>query len=224
MKFSALKGILPKPLSIGLSLLSGMLLVLAFPDFELWYLACFALIPLLFAVEFEKESFIKSFITGWFFGAIFFMGSCWWLTYAPIHYGGVPAPVAYLLILTATSIVGLFPALFSGLLSLSLKRFGAWGIVSAPFLWTAIEFLRFWLSGNNWNAIAYSQAFATLFLPFASFGGIYLIGFWLVLINAAITKGLIDRIAGRNINSDMVAAFSAMFLPLPRLFNRTIPP
>lgn len=226
MRFSTVKVILPKLSSVGLAFFSAILLVLAFPDFEFWFLACFALIPLFFAIESEKESFIKSFITGWIFGATFFMGSCWWLTYAPITYGKVPTPIAYLLILTATSIVGLFPALFGGLLSISLKRFGTWGILSAPFLWTAIEFLRFWLSGNNWNAIAYSQAFATLFLPFASIGGIYLIGFGLVLINTAITKGLFDRIFHQNINiPTWILLLLAMFLPFTsRMFDKTIPP
>lgn len=225
MKISAVKAVLPKLSSVGLAFLSALLLVLAFPDFEFWYLACFALIPLFFAIESEKESFVKSFITGWVFGTIFFMGSCWWLTYAPIHYGGVPAPIAYLLILAATSMVGLFPALFSGLLSLSLKRFETWGVLAAPFLWTAIEFLRFWLSGNNWNAIAYSQAFSTLFLPFASIGGIYLIGFWLVLINAAITKGFHDRISNKNINiPTWILLLSVMCLPFSsRMFNKEIP-
>ncbi len=104
------------------------------------------------------------------------------MTFAPITYGGVPAPIAYFLLFGATLIVGLFPALFAGFLSIVLRRFGTWGILSAPVLWTAIEFLRFWATGNNWNAIAYSQAFNGR-IGFANVGGIYLLGFFLLFWN-----------------------------------------
>lgn len=174
---------LPTLISSFLAFFSAILLVLAFPDFEFWFLAYVALIPLFFAIEREKESFSKSFITGWIFGLTFFTGTCWWLTFAPITYGGVPTILAYILLLGATSVVGLFPALFGGLFSLILKKFGTWGILSAPFLWTAIEFLRFWTTGNNWNAIAYSQAFGGR-VEYASIGGIYLLGFFLMFWNA----------------------------------------
>src|SRR5215207_4613843 len=136
MKFPLVKDKLPTLINSLLAILSAVLLILAFPDFEFWFLSYIALIPLFFAIEREKESFIKSFITGWIFGTVFFTGTCWWLTFAPITYGGVPTVLAYLLLLGATSAVGLFPALFSGLLSLILKRFGTWGILLAPFLWT----------------------------------------------------------------------------------------
>lgn len=193
MKFSAVKTKLPALSNSLLAVLSAILLTLAFPDFEFWFLAYVALIPLFFAIEREKESFVKSFITGWIFGITFFTGTCWWLTFAPITYGGVPAPLAYLLLLGATSVVGLFPALFAGLLSLILKRFGNWGIFLSPFLWTAIEFLRFWTTGNNWNTIAYSQAFYPFFLSYASLGGIYLVGFVCVVINSFFSYLLVTR-------------------------------
>lgn len=38
-----------------MTILSTILLILAFPDFEYWFLAWFALVPLLLAVEREKN-------------------------------------------------------------------------------------------------------------------------------------------------------------------------
>ena len=205
----------PSLISSLLAIFSAILLILAFPDFEFWFLAYVALIPLFFAIEREKESFSKSFITGWIFGITFFTGTCWWLTFAPINYGGVPTILAYILLLGATSVVGLFPALFGGLLSLILKRFGTWGILSAPFLWTAIEFLRFWTTGNNWNAIAYSQAFNPVYSNFASIGGIYLVGFLVVLISAAFANELIRKYSGQKIShSAWIISLSVAFLPI----------
>src|SRR5689334_14530179 len=101
MKFPTVKGKLPTLSNSLLAILSAILLVLAFPDFEFWFLAYVALIPLFLAIEREKESFTRSFITGWIFGITFFTGTCWWLTFAPITYGGVPAPLAYFLLLGA---------------------------------------------------------------------------------------------------------------------------
>jgi apolipoprotein N-acyltransferase len=208
---------LPSLTNSLLAFLSAILLTLSFPDFELWYLAYVALIPLFFAIEREKESFGKSFIVGWIFGITFFTGTCWWLTYAPINYGGVPTILAYILLLGATGFVGLFPALFAELFSLILKRFGTWGIFSAPFLWVAIEFLRFWTTGNNWNAIAYSQAFNPIYSNFASIGGIYLVGFLLVLISASISNELVRKYYGQKTSPlawfiSLLAVFSPFFL------------
>src|SRR5215204_5217962 len=158
-KFLRLRKNLLSPYSAGLAVISAALLILAFPTFVFWFLAWFALVPLFFAVEREKDSIVKSFLVGWFFGIVFFFGTCWWLTFAPITYAKFPAPLAYFLLLCATLFVGLFLALFAALFSFLLKRIGDYAILSAPFIWTAIEFLRFWTTGNNWNAVAYSQAF-----------------------------------------------------------------
>ena len=181
-----LKEKFPSPANIFLAMLSAIILILAFPGFEFWFLSWFALVPLFFAVSKEKISFSASFILGWVFGIIFFFGTCWWLTYAPITYAKFPAPLAYFLLLCATLIVGFFSAVFTGLFSILLKQFGNYAIFSAPFIWTAIEFLRFWTTGNNWNEIAYSQAFNNDLIQTAQFGGIYLLGFQIVAFNSAI--------------------------------------
>lgn len=146
MKISPLKRFLPSTFNGVLAILSAILLVLAFPDFEFWFLAWFALAPLFLAVEREKESWIKSLFVGWIFGTCFFFGSCWWLTFAPITYAGFPSLLAYFLLFLACLAVGFFPAIFSALFSILLKRLGIYAILSAPFLWTAIEFLRFWMT------------------------------------------------------------------------------
>ena len=186
MALDFVKRILPSWKNAALSLLAAGLLILAFPDFEYWFLAWFALVPLMWAVERETErghscppepegmrtllsartllgrsgqECPRSFILGWMFGTAFFFGTCWWLTYAPIHYAAFPWPLAYFLILIVSIGAGVFPAIFAAVLSALLKRFGSWAFLAAPFVWVFSEFLRYWLTGNNWNAIGYSQAF-----------------------------------------------------------------
>jgi apolipoprotein N-acyltransferase len=154
-----------------LALLAAGLLILAFPDFEWWWTAWFALVPLMWAVEREGKA-MPSFMLGWVFGTTFFFGTCWWLTYAPIHYAGVPPWLAYLLIFVACLLSGIFPAIFAAILARLLQRFGSWAFLAAPFGWVFTEFARYWLTGNNWNAVGYSQAFTKTTARFAEYGGV----------------------------------------------------
>ena len=183
MKFSAAKSKFPSLVNALLAVFSAILLTFAFPNFDFWFLAWFGLIPFFIAVEREKESVIKSFVLGWVFGTCFFFGTCWWLTYALIHYGGIPFIISYLLLFLATLLVGIFSAVFAAIFSVFLKRFGNYGFFAAPFLWAATEFLRFNLTGNNWNALGYSQAFQPRLIELANVGGVYLIGFMIGLTN-----------------------------------------
>ncbi len=86
MAFGFVKRILPTWQNALLAVAGAVLRLFAFPDFEYWFLAWFALVPLMLAVEREKASVVRSFVVGWVFGTTFFFGTCWWLTYAPIHY------------------------------------------------------------------------------------------------------------------------------------------
>lgn len=183
MAFGFVKRIFPSWQNVVQAVLAAGLLILAFPDFEYWFLAWFALVPLMWAVEREKESVVRSIVTGWIFGTIFFFGTCWWLTFAPIHYAGFPWWLAYSGMVFVALIVGVFPALFAAILSVLLRRFGSWAFLAAPFVWVFTEFLRYWLTGNNWNAVGYSQALGGIGIKFAQIGGVLITSFAVVLSN-----------------------------------------
>jgi apolipoprotein N-acyltransferase len=178
--------IFPRWQNALLALIAGGLLILAYPDFEWWWTAWFALVPLMWAVEREGKA-MPSFMLGWLFGTAYFFGTCWWLTYAPIHYAGVPWPLAYLLIFVACLLSGFFPALFAAILARMLQRFGSWAFVAAPFVWVFTEFARYWLTGNDWNAIGYSQALASFpgdaFMRMSAAGGVHITSLLVVCID-----------------------------------------
>ena len=219
MKILALKRFLPAPLNALLAILSAILLVLAFPGFEFWLVAWVALAPLFFAVEQEKESIVKSLFVGWIFGTCFFFGSCWWLTHAPITFAGFPVLLAYFLLFCAALAAGFFPAIFAALVSILLKRFGEYAIFAAPFLWTAIEFLRFWTTGNNWNAVGYSQAFRLEIVQSASIGSVYFVSFLIVLFNAyAVLKFIKILISKETKRNDWILLAGVFFLLILFLF------
>ena len=184
---------LPSWKNAALSFLGAVLLILAFPDFDYWFLAWFALVPVMWAVEREKESTSRSALIGWIFGTAFFFGTCWWLTYAPITYAGFPPIVAYLLFFCVAAIAGLFPAMFAGVLSVLLRRFGALAFLAAPFVWVATEFLRYWITGNNWNGLGYSQAFEPGMVKAAANGGVLLVSFLVAIGSSILVYGLMIR-------------------------------
>jgi apolipoprotein N-acyltransferase len=191
MKLPRVTQHLPSGKNSALAVFSAVLLILAFPDFEFWFLAWFGLVPLLWAIEGEKESAARSFVLGWIWGFVFFSGTCWWLTFAPITYAGFPWPVAYFLLFCVTGIVGVFPGAFALILSILLRRFGNFALLAAPFIWVSTEFLRYWLTGNNWNAIGYSQAFRPVpFLGLAGYGGVLLVGFFVAQASALLALGI----------------------------------
>ena len=193
MRLARVKEGLPGWRSALLAVAAAILLVLAFPDFDLWFLAWIALVPLMWAVEREKESIPRAFLTGWIFGTAFFFGSCWWLTYAPITYAGFPVLLAYFLFFCVAAAAGLFPAAFAGLLALLLRRFGSVAMLAAPFVWVATEFARYWITGNNWNALGYSQAYHPETAKFAAFGGVLLVSFLLFVGNSILTFWILNR-------------------------------
>src|SRR5258707_10911203 len=83
---------------VGLTLLSAILLIISFPDFNLSPLAWFALVPFLLVVGRNPRPW-RCFFLGWLFGTVFFYGSCYWLTYSMIHTGGLPSWIAFILLL-----------------------------------------------------------------------------------------------------------------------------
>jgi apolipoprotein N-acyltransferase len=193
MNLSGLTRFLPDWKNALLAVVAAVLLILAFPDFEIWALAWFALVPLLWAVERQKHCVAACFTLGWIFGTIFFFGTCWWLTYAPITYAGFPPLLAYFLLFCVTSVAAIFPGIFAAILSVLLRRLGSIAILAAPFVWVFTEFLRYWLTGNNWNAIGYSQAFGIGLAQFAELGGVLFVSFTCLVLNAVLAFALLAK-------------------------------
>ncbi|HEX8707112.1 MAG TPA: apolipoprotein N-acyltransferase [Pyrinomonadaceae bacterium] len=193
----------PTRVEWGLSVASAALLVLSFPNFDLWPLAWAGLVPLFVAVARRPERG-RAFLLGWATGTLFFYGSCYWLTYAMVRYGEIPAWIAYPLLIPVVVVVGLFPATCCLLLARALARWGPRALLAAPFFWVALEWGRLGLTGQLWNAVGYSQAYVpTLILP-ARWGGVYAVGFLIVSVNAALAYALLLR-SGRALKSSAIA-------------------
>ncbi len=184
--FEKFRSGLPGGIPLLLALVSALILTAAFPDLGYSILSWIAMIPLLAAIDIEHRSRTAPFILAWLSGTVFFFMSCWWLTFAPTTYAGFPVVPTYLLLLAASAAAGIFPAFFGLVYGLMRNRLGRSAILASPFVWEAFEFLRYWLTGNNWNALAYSQAFEPALIQNASIGGIYLTGFTVFLLSSLV--------------------------------------
>jgi apolipoprotein N-acyltransferase len=200
----------PTRVETALAVLSAALLVFSFPDFNLWPLAWVGLAPLFLAVA-QRPGRGRAFLLGWLTGTLFFYGSCYWLTHAMIRYGDIPAWLAYLLIIPPTVVAGLFPALCSVALARALARWGARALFVAPLLWVALEWARLGLIGQLWNAVGYSQAYVIPLIQTARWGGVYMVGFLIVMVNAAIAYLLLQRNA-RGVKTSAIVILSTALI------------
>lgn len=166
-----------------LSAFSGVLLALSYPPFNLGFLAWFAWLPLWIALE--EAGWQHGFRLGYLTGLVFTLGTLNWIA----NNSGTSWWIAWLSMLGAAAYMALYPGLFGLLLARSGLKLGRRAIWLAPFFWTSLEYLFSYHKsalGFPWLSLAMSQ---NLFLPvlqIAEWGGIYLISFWVVLINTLI--------------------------------------
>jgi apolipoprotein N-acyltransferase len=190
--FARVRSQSPSLIACGVALVSAVLLIISFPNFDLWPLAWVGLVPLLVIVARDPRPW-PAFLLGWLFGTVFFYGSCYWLTYSMIHTGGISPVLAYPLLLPGAIVVGIFPAFFTFLLARAIRRWGAPALFLAPLFWPALEWARLEVTGQLWNAIGYSQAYHPSFIHAARWGGVYAVSFLIVFVNAALAVVVFNR-------------------------------
>jgi apolipoprotein N-acyltransferase len=167
---------------IFLAVISALLLVLSFPGFNMGFLALVGMVPLFFALDGKKagEAFIISYVAG----AVFFLGTVWWL----IH---VTLPGMIVLVLYLALFFGLFGALASLGLSqsrhMSDRALSYISLFLIPAAWVTCEWLRSHLFGGfGWVALGYSQSSSLSLIQIADITGVYGVSFLIVMINVAI--------------------------------------
>lgn len=184
--------------------LSGILLFLSFPKFGKGIVAWAALIPLFFALKDATPR--MGFRIGFLAGFIAHIGIFYWIVYVVVHYGYLPiyAGVAAMLLLAAY--LSLYTALFATAV-VFLRGKGVPLFLSAPLLWTLLEFLRsHLLTGFPWENLAYSQYLHERVIQIADVTGIYGITFAIVLINAVLYDLLSAKFRGKHLRFETVFA------------------
>jgi apolipoprotein N-acyltransferase len=174
-----------KKRDILLALLSGILLILSFPNFDLEVLAWFALVPLFYAIE--GKGLHHGFVLGFLTGVISFLGILYWIIVAVHTYGNVPLILSGFILLLLVVYLSLFIGAFAFLTRFIQIRSGLHFILLTPVLWVALEYLRsFLLTGFPWANLGYSQYLNLPFIQVADITGPYGPSFLIVLVNATL--------------------------------------
>ena len=160
-------------------ILSGGLLVLAYPRYDIAWLGWVGLVPLLIAITYKKPGY--AFLMSFLCGLVFFAGVFDWIRevrgYQIIHHA--------VLGLYLGPMFGVFGLIYS---FISRRRGATPALVAAPFIWVSIEYLRSNISFLSlpMALLAHSQSHYVHLIQFASFTGAYGIGFLMILVNATI--------------------------------------
>ncbi len=166
------------------SFVSGIMVVLSFPVFDIYQLAWIAFIPLLLSLW--NDNFKQSFISGFIFGATYFFGTLYWIYHSINHYGGLSFFASIAIVLLLCCYLSLFPAAFSYLFSIVIKKTKLPALFVAPVIWVVLEFLRsYLLTGFPWSSIGYSQYKFLSLIQISDITGVYGISFLVLSVNGA---------------------------------------
>lgn len=171
---------------ISLSIISGLILVLAFPPLRFGFAAWAGLVPFFFAVDGAGKG--KGFALGFLCGLVYFAGTVYWVINSMYFYGGVPVWISVFVMLALAAYLGLFVAAFGLSLSVLLERFdGVSRVVLAPSVWVALEFIRGYLfTGFPWVLLGYSQTRYAPLVQIADITGVWGVSFLVISVNTAV--------------------------------------
>ena len=191
-----------------LPILSGTLLVFAYPPSNFGILVLIALIPLFYFLSLNSITSKKAFLGGTLTGIIFF-GKLfsWFFSTYPFEWLGIIVKKDIALTFVLVTFIWLaqiiFFGLFIGFFAYLIKKIAPLGrtIFIFPCFWIIFEYLRAWgfellwldkeiLPGPHWTFgnLAYTLHNNLSFVQIADIAGIYGISFLIVLINVLLFK------------------------------------
>ena len=163
-----------------LAIISGLLLTLSFPPFDMFFIAWVAWIPLWAALQ--QAGWRRGFKLGYITGFIFTLTSLNWIA----NNSGTNIVVASASMMGSVAYLSLWFGLFGLIIARTGNKLGTKGLWFAPAFWVSIEFLysyHGYTLAFPWLSLAMTQNFALPLQQLAEYGGIYAISFWVVVIN-----------------------------------------
>ena len=191
-----------------LVVVSAILQIIIFPLPGVYVLSWFALTPLILALlrarpagELEIAGSVRlrpatpgqGFLLGYVCGILWYAGTCYWIYDTMRQYGGLSAPEALLALFLFCCYLGLYHGLFGLLVSLlaGSGRDFRWPLVTAPFVWVAVELARTRITGFPWNLLGIAQVDNIALCRIAGFTGVYGISLEIALVNVALAAAFL---------------------------------
>lgn len=202
----------------AMAVITAVLLVLSFPNFELDYLAWIALAPLLFVLA-QGVSLRRAAAMGWLAGVLFTFFAENWIAHSMVYFGGMATFIAYAVAFLFASVLALFPAAFAVVMAMLVKRFGWLAVAFAPVVWVATEWIRPFITGVTWNALGVSQVNHFLIARLAQYGGVYLLSAEVVSVSALLVLMLRFKEPGVARAAATLTVLAGITMALP-VFNQ----
>lgn len=176
-------------MNLGLSVLSGILLILVFPRFNLTWLAPVALTPILIACCRER-SWRKRAVQGAAAGFVFWFGVCYWIQFVLEVHGGMGRWGGWGTFVLFAFLKGLHMALFATLAGFLMPR--TWALPAIAALWTGIERTHGPL-GFAWLDLGNAGIDMPLLMRLAPVSGVYGLSFAFALLACALALVALRR-------------------------------
>ncbi|MGB0011524.1 MAG: apolipoprotein N-acyltransferase, partial [Candidatus Sulfotelmatobacter sp.] len=143
-----------------------------------------------------RNYYRRSALVAYLCGVLWYVLNCYWIYQTMTQYAqGVSSAGAVGMLVLFSAILGLYFALFG--LALAFLRRSSGGILvpvlTAPFLWTALELLAAHITSVPWDQLGYSQVDNLLLTKLAPVTGTYGISFVIVAMNALLAATLLSR-------------------------------
>jgi apolipoprotein N-acyltransferase len=172
-----------------LAALSAALLILAFPRFDLIWLAPVSLAPLLIASAREPRP-IQRFLLGYTCGVIYWFGVCYWIQNTLALYANIGPAVAWALFALFCLTKALHMAVFAVAAGVAMRS--ALAIPGVAALWVAIEVTHGPL-GFAWLALGNAGIDMGVPMRLAPYTGVYGISFVFAMMSAALALAFLRR-------------------------------
>jgi len=169
-------------------ILSGVLLALSLPKWNISFLVFLSLVPLFFYFKHLSNTFVlkKLILTSFLFGLSYFMITFYWIVYTLYKFSPLPLLSSIFLLLLLCLYLS-FYFFFLFLISIKLKTFTEPKFfmgISFAFLWVGAEYARSkFLTGLPWGLVGESVANFPILLQSADILGVYGLSFLAVFIN-----------------------------------------
>ncbi len=163
-----------------IALLSGVLLILIFPGFNLTYLAPIALFPLLWELN-RKPQIWKGYAAGFFF----WFGVCYWIQFTLVNHGGTGQTLGWFLFILFCMAKAVQLAVFAWLAGMALQT--RWSVPVVSALWTLLEWTHQY-TGFTWLLLGNATIDWPILPRLAPWTGVYGISFMLALVAATLVK------------------------------------
>jgi apolipoprotein N-acyltransferase len=169
-----------------LSALSGILLTLTFPEYNLEVFAWVAWIPLFLSIENATPQ--RAALLGFVTGMVFYNLGLSWINNTLINYGNLHWILSFAVLGLLSAYLSFFIALFCFFMRKVCGENRIRFFLCAPVLWVSLEYLRSTHSeyGFSWLGLGYSQFQTLPVIQLAEWTGVYGISWFLILVNCGL--------------------------------------